>query len=140
MSDKHQLLLEKHVDFIVNYGKTHDKYEFEMSDFLRMSGLYWSLTFLDLANSADKLNKDEIVQFLKRNQHVSGGFGPCDGHDAHLLYSLSALQVKKKINYDWFFKLQRVIRDLKKNLFITYFYSIDKIRRQSKYIHLINLY
>lgn len=42
-----------------------------------MSGLYWSLTFLDLSNSIDKLNKDEIVQFLKRNQHENGGFGPC---------------------------------------------------------------
>ena len=48
-----------------------------MSDYLRMSGLYWSLTFLDLSNAMEKLNKDEIVQFLKRNQHESGGFGPC---------------------------------------------------------------
>ena len=48
-----------------------------MSDYLRMSGLYWSLTFLDLANSIEKLNKDEIVQFIKRNQHECGGFGPC---------------------------------------------------------------
>lgn len=65
-----------------------------MSDYLRMSGVYWSLTFLDLVNARDKLDKDEIVSFLKRNQHESGGFAPCDGHDPHLLYTLSALQVK----------------------------------------------
>ena len=65
-----------------------------MSDYLRMSGLYWSLTFLDLANSIDKLNKNEIIEFVKRNQHESGGFSPSDGHDPHLLYTLSAVQVK----------------------------------------------
>jgi geranylgeranyl transferase type-2 subunit beta len=58
-----------------------------------MSGIYWSLTFLDLANSIDKLDKNEIIKFLKANQHESGGFSPCDGHDPHLLYTLSALQV-----------------------------------------------
>jgi geranylgeranyl transferase type-2 subunit beta len=66
-----------------------------VSDYLRMSGLYWSLTFLDLANSIEKLDKNEIIAYLKRNQHESGGFAPCDGHDPHLLYSLSALQVEK---------------------------------------------
>ena len=73
--------------------------EYEVSDYLRMSGLYWSLTFLDLSNSIEKLDKAEIVEFLKRNQHESGGFSPCDGHDPHLLYSLSALQVNKSIDY-----------------------------------------
>lgn len=67
--------------------------EYEVSDFLRMSGLYWTVTFLDLCHSIDKLEKSEIVDFLKRNQHESGGFSPCDGHDPHLLYTLSALQI-----------------------------------------------
>ena len=64
-----------------------------MSDYLRMSGLYWSLTFLDLVHSIDKLDKTEVMQFVKRNQHESGGFSPCDGHEPHLLYTLSAIQV-----------------------------------------------
>lgn len=67
--------------------------EFEMSDYLRMSGIYWSLTFLDISNSIEKFNRNEIIEFVKRNQHDSGGFRPCDGHEAHLLYTLSALQV-----------------------------------------------
>ncbi len=58
-----------------------------------MSGLYWSVTFLDLTHSIEKFDKNEIVEFIKRNQHESGGFRPCDGHEAHLLYTLSALQV-----------------------------------------------
>ncbi len=64
-----------------------------MSDYLRMSGLYWSLTFLDLANSIERLNREDIIEFVKRNQHENGGFSPCDGHEPHLLYTLSALQV-----------------------------------------------
>lgn len=83
-----------------------------MSDYLRMSGLYWSVTFLDLVNSLDKLNKEDVIAYLKRNQHsngfskncfnffnfkifnkLKGGFSPCDGHDPHLLYTLSAVQV-----------------------------------------------
>ena len=67
--------------------------EFEVSDYLRMSGLYCSLTFLDLCNSADRFNRQDIVDFVKRNQRECGGFAPSDGHDPHLLYSLSALQV-----------------------------------------------
>ena len=58
-----------------------------------MSGLYWSLTFLDLCRSIDKLDRTEIVEYVKRNQHESGGFGPCDGLDPHLLYTLSAVQI-----------------------------------------------
>ena len=63
-----------------------------------MSGLYWSLTFLDLSGAADKLNKTEVIEFVKRNQHESGGFSPCDGHDPHLLYTLSALQVGEQLS------------------------------------------
>ena len=70
------------------------KKEYEVSDYLRMSGLYWSLTFLELVNSVDKLNRDEIIDFVKRNQSENGGFGPCDGHEPHLLYTLSAIQVQ----------------------------------------------
>ena len=65
-----------------------------MSDYLRMSGLYWSVTFLDLCKSLDKFNKNEIMEYVKRNQHESGGFSPCDGHEPHLLYTLSAIQVR----------------------------------------------
>jgi len=88
-----ELLLHKHIKFIATYGKTHDVYEYECSDYLRMSGLYWSITFLDLTNSIESLNREEIKGFVKRNQHENGGFGPSDGHEPHLLYTLSALQI-----------------------------------------------
>lgn len=37
-----------------------------------MNGIYWSIAFLDLVNSLDKLNRDEVIDFLKRNQHETG--------------------------------------------------------------------
>jgi geranylgeranyl transferase type-2 subunit beta len=69
-----------------------------MSDYLRMSGIYWSVTFLDLTNSLERIDRSEIIDFLKRNQCGSGGFSPCDMHEPHLLYTLSAIQVYRNLD------------------------------------------
>lgn len=65
-----------------------------MTEFLRMSGIYWGVTALDLMDNVDKIDQDEIVEYIKKCQcAVSGGISPCEGHDPHLLYTLSAVQV-----------------------------------------------
>lgn len=65
-----------------------------MTEFLRMSGVYWGVTALDLLHQLPKINKDEIVEFTKKCQcPATGGFAPCDGHDPHILYTLSAIQI-----------------------------------------------
>lgn len=65
-----------------------------MTEFLRMSGIYWGLTALDTLGELDKLDRDEIVEFIKKCQcPQSGGISPCDRHDPHLLYTLSAVQI-----------------------------------------------
>jgi hypothetical protein len=64
-----------------------------MTEYLRMSGIYWGLTVMDLMNSLDKMNKDEVLDFVKQCQHDCGGIGASVGHDPHLLYTLSAIQV-----------------------------------------------
>lgn len=59
-----------------------------------MSGVYWGVTALDLMSQLDKLNRDEIIEFVKRCQcPKTGGFAPCEGHDPHILYTLSAVQI-----------------------------------------------
>ena len=58
-----------------------------------MSGIYWTLTALELGQAGDRLNKTEIVEFVKSCQHDCGGFGASVNHDPHLLYTLSALQI-----------------------------------------------
>ena len=54
------LLTPKHSDFILKYGQDKDDYEYVMSEFLRMNGIYWGLTAMDLMHHCDKMNKDEV--------------------------------------------------------------------------------
>uniref|UniRef100_A0A6I8NJ25 Geranylgeranyl transferase type II subunit beta n=1 Tax=Ornithorhynchus anatinus TaxID=9258 RepID=A0A6I8NJ25_ORNAN len=89
------LFLEKHADYIVSYGSKKDDYEYCMSEYLRMSGVYWGLTVMDLMGQLHRMNKEEILSFIKSCQHESGGISASIGHDPHLLYTLSAVQPQK---------------------------------------------
>jgi len=66
-----------------------------MTEFLRMSGMYWGLTAMDLMDQLPRMNKQEVLEFVQQCQHDCGGFGASLGHDPHLLYTLSAIQVSK---------------------------------------------
>ncbi|XP_075149468.1 geranylgeranyl transferase type-2 subunit beta [Haematobia irritans] len=84
----------KHVEYIENHGKDQDDYEYCMTEFLRMSGIYWGVTALDIMNQLDRLDRNSIIDFIKRCQcPTTGGFAPCEGHDPHILYTLSAVQI-----------------------------------------------
>ncbi|KAL5013014.1 hypothetical protein ScPMuIL_011565 [Solemya velum] len=87
------LLLEKHADYIAAYGKKKDDYEYCMTEYLRLSGIYWGLTAMDLVKQLDRMSKEEVLEFVQSCQHECGGFGASTGHDPHLLYTLSAVQV-----------------------------------------------
>ena len=63
-----------------------------------MSGIYWTLTALELGQNGDRLNQAEIVEFVRSCQHECGGFGASVNHDPHLLYTLSAVQIL--VTYD----------------------------------------
>ena len=64
-----------------------------MTEYLRMSGIYWGLTVMDLMHSLDRMEKEEVLQFVQQCQHPCGGISASVGHDPHLLYTLSAVQV-----------------------------------------------
>lgn len=64
-----------------------------MSEYLRMSGVYWGLTVMDLMGQLHRMNKEEILVFIKSCQHECGGVSASIGHDPHLLYTLSAVQI-----------------------------------------------
>lgn len=64
-----------------------------MTEYLRMSGIYWGLTAMSLMNKLDLMDKDEVIKFIKSCQHENGGFSASIDHDPHLLYTLSAVQV-----------------------------------------------
>lgn len=87
------MLLEAHVDYLATY---EDKFknEYEMTEYLRMSGVFWSLTALDLLKAADRLDEDKLVKFVASCQHArTGGFAPAPRHDPSILYTLSAVQI-----------------------------------------------
>ena len=67
-----------------------------MTEYMRMSGMYWVMTALDLAGSRDRLPAEEVISAVSNCQEESGGFVASPGHDAHILYTLSAVQVKPK--------------------------------------------
>ena len=71
----------------------HCLQEYCVTEFLRMSGVYWCLTAMDLVGQLERMNKDQVLAFVKECQKPSGGFSPAPEHDAHLLYTLSAIQV-----------------------------------------------
>lgn len=67
--------------------------EYCITEYLRLSGIYWGLTALDLMGQMDKLDKESVLEFLKSCHHKCGGFSSSIGHDPHILYTLSAVQV-----------------------------------------------
>lgn len=92
--DAPKLEFWKHVEYIENHGKQEDDYEYCMTEFLRMSGIYWGVTALDIMGQLDRLDRKSIIEFVKRCQcSTTGGFAPCEGHDPHMLYTLSAVQI-----------------------------------------------
>ena len=54
------LLMDKHVEFIHKYGKDKEEYDYVMSEFLRINGIYWAITATDLMGEIEKLDKEEV--------------------------------------------------------------------------------
>nr|POE64586.1 geranylgeranyl transferase type-2 subunit beta 2 [Quercus suber] len=87
------LAAEKHIQYILTVEKRKDDFVSVVMEHLRMSGAYWGLTTLDLLEKLDTVDVDEVVSWVMKCQHESGGFGGNIGHDPHILYTLSAVQV-----------------------------------------------
>ncbi|KAJ2767231.1 Rab geranylgeranyltransferase [Coemansia nantahalensis] len=85
--------LEKHVAFIKSLDKNQDDLEYWMSEHLRVSGVYWGLVALSLMGRGDALDRGEVVSYVLSCQNADGGFGGHAGHDSHLLYTMSAVQI-----------------------------------------------
>lgn len=64
-----------------------------MTEHLRLNGVYWGLTALHLLGHPETLPRHATIDFVLSCQHESGGFGAAPGHDAHMLYTVSAVQI-----------------------------------------------
>ena len=88
------LLKDMHVQYVKRSSEDKDAIEYVLTDHLRLSGMYWGLTALDLLGRLDVVDADEIVDFVQRCWVPDvGGYAPCVYHDAHVLYTLSAVQI-----------------------------------------------
>ena len=95
-----ELLAASHADFIAKYGSDPDDSEYAMSEFLRMNGVYWGATAMDLMGRLGAMERAAIVKYLQECQDGgSGGFSAVAGHDPHLLNTLSAVQVREEMKY-----------------------------------------
>jgi geranylgeranyl transferase type-2 subunit beta len=107
---------DRHLAYIAGLAAKMDhpsSYEGAVTEHLRMSGIYWTITALSLLVSSEEADqilgittspspdRPSIVEWvLKCYDKSTGGFGGNIGHDGHLLYTLSALQILAIARYD----------------------------------------
>ncbi|KAK0624687.1 terpenoid cyclases/protein prenyltransferase alpha-alpha toroid [Bombardia bombarda] len=88
-----QLATTAHVKYIQSLDARKDDYDYWLTEHLRLNGLYWGLTSLHLLGHPQALPRAETIDFVLSCQHDSGGFGAAPGHDAHMLSTVSAVQI-----------------------------------------------
>ncbi|KUI57539.1 Geranylgeranyl transferase type-2 subunit beta [Cytospora mali] len=93
LPDDLQLATENHVKYIQSLDTRKDEYDYWLTEHLRLNGVYWGLVALHLLGHPDALPRNETIDFVLSCQHESGGFGAAPGHDAHMLYTVSAVQI-----------------------------------------------
>ena len=91
---------EAHVGYITTLVDRLDaSFEGAVTEHLRMSGIYWTLTALSLLRDDDEyirevMKVDDILEWCQTCYDEStGGFGGNSGDDGHILYTLSCLQI-----------------------------------------------
>jgi hypothetical protein len=93
LPDELQLAAANHVKYIQSLDTRKDEYDYWLTEHLRLNGVYWGLVALHLLGRPDALPRSETIDFVLSCQHDSGGFGAAPGHDAHMLYTVSAVQI-----------------------------------------------
>jgi len=58
-----------------------------------MSAVYWGCMAMELMGSLEAMDRDGIIKWILTCRHPNGGFSGNTGHDPHLLYTLSAVQI-----------------------------------------------
>ena len=84
-----------------------------MTEHLRLSGMYWGLTALDLMGQLDNTDKEEILEFISKCQHDCGGISASICHDPHMLHTLSAIQILCMYNAIDTINVENVVKYIK---------------------------
>lgn len=91
--DGPKLAVDAHVKYIQSLDTRKDELDYWLTEHLRLNGLYWGLNALYLLGHPDALPRQEVIDFVLSCQHENGGFGAAPGHDAHMLSTVSAVQI-----------------------------------------------
>ncbi|CAF9915396.1 MAG: hypothetical protein GOMPHAMPRED_000741 [Gomphillus americanus] len=92
------LAVQRHVEYIQSLDTQQDDLEYWLTEHLRLNGLYWGLTALHILGHPEALSREETIDFVFSCQRENGGFGAAPGHDAHVLYTVSAVQILVEID------------------------------------------
>ncbi|KAH8111599.1 terpenoid cyclases/Protein prenyltransferase [Phellopilus nigrolimitatus] len=89
-----ELLTTLHVKYIQSLDNRKDDLAYHLTTHLRLNGIYWGLTALCIMGRQDALPREEMIEFVMNcwDDDV-GAFGAYPGHDAHILSTLSAIQI-----------------------------------------------
>jgi len=85
-------IYDKHVSYIKKVANDVESFEYLVSQYIRMSGVYWGMTAMAMLGQDLKLemNSDALVEWVLECQDgETGGFGGNKAHDTHILYSLA---------------------------------------------------
>ena len=92
-----RLHVDQHVKYIQTLDARKDEYAYWLTEHLRLNGIYWGLTALYLLGHPEALPRDGVLDFTLSCLHFddedAGGFGAAPGHDAHMLYTVSGVQI-----------------------------------------------
>lgn len=89
-----ELLIPLHIAFIEALDKKRDSLAYHFTTHLRMNGVYWGLTALEILGKPEVLDRQALIDFVFSCWNdQTGGFGSFPGHDAHVHSSLSAIQI-----------------------------------------------
>ncbi|KAF9222135.1 rab geranylgeranyltransferase [Gyrodon lividus] len=89
-----KLLIPLHVSYIQSLGNNKDDLAYHLTAHLRMNAIYWGLTALCIMGHKDALIREEMIDFVMSCwDDEAGGFGAHPDHDAHILSTLSAIQI-----------------------------------------------
>ena len=87
------LATESHVKYIQSLDTKKDELDYWLTEHLRLNGVYWGLVALHLLKHPEALPRQETIDFVLSCQHDNGGFGAAPNHDAHMLSTVSAVQI-----------------------------------------------
>ncbi|EIM84772.1 terpenoid cyclases/Protein prenyltransferase [Stereum hirsutum FP-91666 SS1] len=88
------LIVPAHIKYIQNLGANKDDLAYHTTAHLRMNAVYWGLTALCIMGAKDALDKGEMIEYVMSCwDDEAGAFGAHPGHDAHILSTLSAIQI-----------------------------------------------